>query len=158
MFQPIKELVAASKKGGKRKEKDEALEENLEEASERGDIHTENAYANRLLEMRSRLRKKDLDTTLGIRQLDGKGFMFGDQPIRLDRDHVFVGDTPDRVTPGLLELLLKLEPNAQLVTTADAEQYRTIVKQTHADHVRFKPEKPLRLNRSKKIFAIYCSR
>ena len=91
---PIKELVAASKKGGKRNEKDEALEENLEEASERGDIRTENAYANRLLEMRSRLRKKDLDTALGIRQLDGKGFMFGDQPIRLDRDHVFVGDTP----------------------------------------------------------------
>lgn len=141
---PIKELVSETKESQRKKDEEEeegkgGRDENAEVGSyERAD------ETNLFQRVRQNLRAKDLDTSLGVRELSRGRLMIGDSPIRLTKDNVIVADSSYPHTPGLLELLVKNKPNEAIVTEADISQYRSIIRQTNADRVRYKANNPIR--------------
>jgi len=62
-----------------------------------------------LRQTRDTLRKKDLDTTWGVREVQGR-LMIGDSPLQTHGDQLVVENNTYTLTPGLLDLLLKKGP------------------------------------------------
>ena len=80
------------------------------------------------------LKDADLkDVRYGIRKkLDGDSFQpvyyLGENPITLDAKKISYVDKEFPTTPGLLELLTRLQPNLQLCTREDLENYKVLLE------------------------------
>ena len=75
---------------------------------------------------------KEVDKVYGIRGDAGK-FQIGNSPITIENDIITLNDgSKVQATNGLLELLIKKEPNENVIKTEDWEEYKRILEKTSA--------------------------
>jgi len=125
---PLKALV----------EKEKPLElkkavEIKEEKGEKGEKkEKEEAEYEMLKQAREALRKKDLDKVWGIRESGGQ-LMLCDSAIQTHGNQLMVAENSYILTPGLLELLLKKQPQMNQITPQDWDDYQTMVTSTNTN-------------------------
>ena len=73
----------------------------------------------------------EIDKTFGLHDRDGQ-FEIGDTKVTLSGDDVIIGETTYAGTPGLWELLTSKNPDSNIYTTDDLDNYETILLNTHA--------------------------
>lgn len=85
-------------------------------------------------------RKKYLDMTSGVRKLADGTLMIGDSPINFEKDYVIVGNDKYLSSIGLLELLFRKQPDANLITVEDTNIYGKILQMTNAYKKHYSPD------------------
>ena len=101
-------------------ETDEGLKESLIEL---GPIATE--Y------LRSMASKKGTDKTFGLHDKDG-AFYIGDSVVTIFGDNIIVGETEYNGTAGLWELITSKNPDSEIYTQQDIDEYTQILLSTNA--------------------------
>jgi hypothetical protein len=101
-------------------ETDEGLKESLIEL---GPIATE--Y------LRSMASKKGTDKTFGLHDKDG-AFYIGDSVVTIFGDNIIVGETEYNGTAGLWELITSKNPDSEIYTQQDIDEYTKILLSTNA--------------------------
>lgn len=86
--------------------------------------------------------KKETDTTFGIRSGKDGNFYIGKSPITIQGDDIGVGGKTYVGTPGLWELITLKDPNEQIYTAADVENYAKILNETDAMRQDKNPNRP----------------
>ena len=95
------------------------------------------------------MKEKDIDLTFGVRKY-GEQYMIGDSPVTFDGHKVQVKESSYPQTMGLLELLFKKEPNKELVTSADMNNYKEILEATNAHKKNYQKDERVNALNSKK--------
>jgi hypothetical protein len=85
--------------------------------------------------------KKAVDTTFGIYSKDGQ-FYIGTSPITIQGDDITVGTKTYIGSPGLWELITMANPDKNIYTSEDLENYASILDETNAIRQPGKPNKP----------------
>ena len=75
--------------------------------------------------------QQEVDKTFGIYDKDGK-FYIGDSPIEIVGDNITVKGKEYLGTAGLWELLIMKEPDKNIYTNNDRDEYAEILKETNA--------------------------
>jgi hypothetical protein len=86
--------------------------------------------------------KIETDTTFGIRGGNDGNFYIGKSQIAIQGNDIIVGNTTYVGTPGLWELIALKDPNDQIYTAADVENYAKILNQTDAMRQDKNPNRP----------------
>ena len=81
--------------------------------------------------LRKFLTKDEADRDLGI--YDKKGdFYIGDKPSFIEDDNIRIGDRVYPGTPGLWDLIVSKEPDNEIITASDLENYKNIMLETNS--------------------------
>ena len=121
-----------------------------EEKGEKEEEENEEAEYEMLGQAREALRKKDLDTVWGIRESGGQ-IMLGDTAIQTHGNQLMVAGKTYILTPGLLELLLKKQPQMNQITPQDWDDNQTMVTSTYINRKRHLKTGPIRSSTMEKI-------
>jgi len=79
------------------------------------------------------ISKQNVDKTFGIyKNPKDKGYYIGDTPINIQDDNLIIGDREYEGTPGLWELIISKQPNANIYSRDDFENYAKIMVETSA--------------------------
>ncbi|XP_043288807.1 uncharacterized protein [Venturia canescens] len=103
------------------------------------------------LNMFDTVEKKELDTSYGVRKLQGNRLMIGNSPITFERNIIRIGDKTFDQSEGLLELLFKKSPDESRITTNDRENYRKILNSTNAYRKHYIHDHAIRNDNSRKF-------
>jgi len=122
--------------------------QNLEIKEEKNAVKEEETDV--LQEARKALRKEDLDTVWGIRESGGQ-LMLGDSAIQTHGNQLMVAGKSFILIPGVLELLLKKQPQMSQITPQDWEDYQTMVTSTNTNRKRYLKTGPIRSSTMEKI-------
>lgn len=114
------------------------------------DESKENSAVDKYLHLLNMNRKKFLDMNYGVRKLADGTLMIGDSPISFENDHVHVGDGKYRSSVGLLELLFRKQPDAQLISAEDRNNYEKILHATNAYRKHYSPDEVIQKQNSNK--------
>ena len=76
--------------------------------------------------LRSMASKVSTDKTFGLHDKDGK-FYIGDYEVTISDDDIIIGDETFVGTPGLWELMTSKNPDANIYTKGDYENYKKIL-------------------------------
>ena len=87
------------------------------------------------------LTKEGVDKTYGIRDDDGK-FFIGTKEVKIKGNNIIIDDSMYRGTPGLWELIVSRNPNKNLYTPIDYENYKRILIETDAIRSEKNPNRP----------------
>ena len=87
------------------------------------------------------LTKEGVDKTYGIYDKGGK-FYIGTKEVEIKGDNIIIDNTSYRGTPGLWELIVSKDPNRDLYTPIDFENYKRILIETDAMRSPKNPNKP----------------
>ena len=87
------------------------------------------------------LSKTGVDKTYGIRDEGGK-FFIGTKEVKIKGDDIIIDNSVYRGTPGLWELVVSKDPNRDLYTPIDFENYKRILIETDAMRSPKNPNKP----------------
>ena len=87
------------------------------------------------------LTKTGVDKTYGIYDKGGK-FFIGTKEVKIKGDDIIIDNSVYRGTPGLWELIVSKDPNRDLYTTIDFENYKRILIETDAKRSPKNPNKP----------------
>ena len=87
------------------------------------------------------LSKTGVDKTYGIRDEGGK-FFIGTKEVKIKGDDIIIDNSVYRGTPGLWELIVSKDPNKDLYTPIDFENYKRILIETDAMRSPKNPNKP----------------
>lgn len=98
--------------------------------------------------------KKELDTSYGVRKLQGDRLMIGNSPITFEQNIIRVGDKTYDQSEGLLELIFKKSPDESLVTANDMENYGKILNSTNAYRKHYISDHAIREDKSMKFKSI----
>lgn len=85
----------------------------------------------------------------GIRQERGKLFM-GNTRVSVFENQVLIGARRYAKTPGVVELLLKKNPDLSVITEDDKHNYKEMLINTSAHRRDFDPKKPIKSNKGRK--------
>lgn len=100
-----------------------------------------------------------LNVPFGIRS-SSKQLMMGNEPVKFTEfgtginkmNLAIIGDKKYEITPGVKELLLRKNPNCNIVAEKDMLVYKDILNNTHAHRRNFNPAEQIKGDRSNK----YC--
>ena len=101
---------------------------------------TPNSSVEKYLHLLNMNRKKFLDMTYGIRKSADGTSKIGDSPISLENEYVIVNGHKYMPSVGLLELLFTKEPDADLISAEDKNNYGKILKATNAYRKHYSPD------------------
>ena len=87
------------------------------------------------------LTKEGVDKTYGIYDKGGK-FYIGTKEVEIKGDNIIIDNKAYQGTPGLWELIVSKDPNKDLYTPIDFENYRRILIETDAMRSLKNPNKP----------------
>ena len=87
------------------------------------------------------LTKTGVDKTYGIYDKGGK-FFIGTKEVKIKGDDIIIDNSMYRGTPGLWELIVSRDPNRDLYTPIDFENYKRILIETDAMRSPKNPNKP----------------
>ena len=87
------------------------------------------------------LTKEGVDKTYGIYDKGGK-FYIGTKEVEIKGDNIIIDNKAYQGTPGLWELIVSKDPNKDLYTPIDFENYKRILIQTDAMRFLKNPNKP----------------
>ena len=87
------------------------------------------------------LTKTGVDKTYGICDKGGK-FFIGTKEVKIKGDDIIIDNSVYRGTPGLWELIVSKDPNRDLYTPIDFENYKRILIETDAMRSPKNPNKP----------------
>lgn len=107
--------------------------------------------AQNYLKMFDTVEKRELDTSYGVRKLQGNRLMIGNSPITFEQNIIHIGDKTFDQSEGLLELLFKKSPDESRVTANDRENYRKILNSTNAYRKHYIHDHAIRDDKSKKF-------
>ncbi|CAB0042388.1 unnamed protein product [Trichogramma brassicae] len=97
-----------------------------------------------------KMQSNELDKLYGVRE-ENNEYLLGKSPISIDGDKVYIGDEPYIKSKGLLELLLKKNPDSKFITNNDMKAYEKILDSTNVHRKRFADDGDLRKCISKKF-------
>lgn len=97
--------------------------------------------------------RNKLDNIYGVRKMHDI-YMIGDSPIDFDEKTVTVRDVVYPKTGGLMELLFKKQPDDNLISSQDQENYRSIMEATNAHRKRNSKDETIRVSKSRKYTGI----
>ena len=126
---------------------DDTEEEDEEESTE---LPKGNSSVEKYLHLLNMNRKKFRDMTYGLRKLADSTFMIGDSPIRLENEYVILNGQKYMSSVGLLELLFMRQPDAELISAEDKNNYGKILKATNAYRKHFRPDEVIQKQNSNK--------
>ena len=96
------------------------------------------------------LRKREIDTTFGIRYENPRGWMIGKKDIEIDVDDIIIDGEVYISTPGLWSLITSKSPKDY--TEHDLERYKELLFETSALHQHYNSRDPYpRSSGSKKV-------
>ena len=75
----------------------------------------------------------------------------GNQPIKINKYELTVGDVKYPVTNGLLQLIFEKDPDRQLISQDDADTFNEIVQNTNAHKKRYKSNESIREDKTSKL-------
>jgi len=108
---------------------------------------------NYLKQVMSKYPKKDLDTTVfGVREISEGKHMIGNATVRFEQDHISIDNKNYPRTQGLVELLIKKNPNETVISGEDLENYKNILVSSNAHRVGYSDGGSIRKSKSNKYF------
>lgn len=93
------------------------------------------------------------DVPYGVRMENGK-LMLGGAKVSVNNKLITVGGAEYETTPGLYELLFKKDPNLELVTDNDKQNYKIMLLTTNAHRRDHDSAKPIKSNKGKKYLQV----
>ena len=127
-----------------------AYDGTAEEDDESTKLQSGNSSKEKYLHLLNMNRKKFLDMTNGVRKLADGTLMIGDSPIRLQNDNVIVNGHKYMSSVGLLELLFRKQPDADLISAEDKNNYGKILRATNAYRKHYSPDEVIQKQNSNK--------
>ena len=137
-----------------------AYDDTEEEDDESTELPRGNSSVEKYLHMLNMNRKKFLDMTYGVRKLADGTLMIGDSPITLENEYVIVNGHKYMPSVGSLELLFRKQPDADLISAEDKNNYGKILKATKAYRKHYSPDEVIQKqtsNRYKTYIAPFIS-
>ena len=85
----------------------------------------------------------------GVRLLTS-GMKVSSKPIHFDKNYIYIGSKKYVNSPGLVELLLKKNPDSPFIKTTVINDYRNILKSTNTHRKHYRSSEHLREYKSQK--------
>lgn len=114
-------------------------------------VDIDHYYEKKFLNMLKMNRKAYLDNIYGVRRLTNGEMMIGNSPIKLNKNHVHVNGVNYVMTPGLLELLFRKQPDETSISQTDLDAYKEILMATNAHRKDYDADKSIRRNKTIKF-------
>ena len=97
-------------------------------------------------------KKNELDPWYGVRKVGNK-LMIGRENIRFEDNTIGVRNAKYAKTEGLMQLLFRNDPNNDIVSEEDKQNYKQILEHSHGHRVSWSKDKPIRSFKNNKKYA-----
>ncbi|XP_053598624.1 uncharacterized protein LOC128668845 [Microplitis demolitor] len=101
------------------------------------------------IDMLNKKNPKGLDTRFGIRKKNNQLF-FNNSPVQFRDNIISVNNQNHVLSPGLIELLFKSDPNENSITTSDLDVYQKLIVSTNTHRENYESERSLYVERTAK--------